>query len=864
MFQIKRIQFHEATKAATRSPASSSSHHVSLLSKKTPQEEEKSVVKKTEQRTTSYVSGNLWTLDPIRPLKSAEWLCDTLDLYSNHMLLSSKNGGEVGIGLNNLGNTCYLNSVLQLLMHAPPLVSYLLHNVHSDLRRGRGTLRRSRGGGGGGRNAPDDDDDENSGTRGDRSSVLSHLYNSGGGGGPRSNGGEKRKKRRGRGGVAGFDMLLLMERLCAKAHPRQHAAQQQQQHRTKKGKKKKHTKRNGGEDKYFRRNMSSSSSLRWTEPVDIVRRLRFIGRNFRLGRQEDAHEFLLHVLQAMQRACLTYQHGLKANLSNLMSETTMVYSLFGGYIRSRVSCARCAYDSDTFDSFVDLSLELTRQVDSVQDALHEFTSSELLDNDNRWHCPKCKRKVRASKHMGIHVAPPLLLLHLKRFRFGRYGNKINRFVRYPERLRLDPFTTTTSTTTTKKKKKKKKGRNGRAGGRGNDATDKAWQILNRRRGDDVVEDDDCSLDPSQRNAAAEYRLRSIVVHLGDSMGSGHYVAYVRDGHGSWYLCDDARVRPTSLKNVLHQKAYMLCYEKVRLPSLPEIAVNGAGAAIRKKEEAKEKRPIIERMKTTRVISSALVHNVTPEDIRDDRPLANESVTRHTPDGHDNISSSTTTGREGKSVDDDGSGDSSSEMSDVNDEEDVAPPAPLSKLLTQRPSASSLTRKPRGNSVSSTTSSVASSASPSFWKRCSGDLDSPSSRTMATFLAFKKKTLGTATKTVVDDISVAADEGVSTKTRRSDGEKIKITAYDDDDEAHEDDDDDSDDDDIQEDDDDSDDDDIQEDDDADDGSSISSVSLSSSSSSSDDDDEDDALPKFSSESVFLTGKRGRGLDVKKRL
>ena len=38
---------------------------------------------------------------------------------------------RLGAGLHNMGNSCFLNAVLQCLTYTPPLVNYLLSRAHS-------------------------------------------------------------------------------------------------------------------------------------------------------------------------------------------------------------------------------------------------------------------------------------------------------------------------------------------------------------------------------------------------------------------------------------------------------------------------------------------------------------------------------------------------------------------------------------------------------------------------------------------------------------------------------------------------------------------------------------------------------------
>eukprot|EP01046_Picozoa_sp_COSAG06_P072679 COSAG06_NODE_21376_length_759_cov_1.053030_1_plen_114_part_01 len=90
---------------------------------------------------------------------------------------------------------------------------------------------------------------------------------------------------------------------------------------------------------------SSAAGQGALKPTQMVLHVRTIGRQFRRGRQEDAHEFLRCLLDSMQAGCLKH-HQLGSGATKLprrVQETSAVHALFGGHTRSQIRCLRCGY-----------------------------------------------------------------------------------------------------------------------------------------------------------------------------------------------------------------------------------------------------------------------------------------------------------------------------------------------------------------------------------------------------------------------------------------------------------------------------------------------------------------------------------------
>ncbi|ESN92391.1 hypothetical protein HELRODRAFT_89553 [Helobdella robusta] len=275
-----------------------------------------------------------------------------------------------------------------------------------------------------------------------------------------------------------------------------------------------------------------------TEPIvpkEIVGNISLIGEHMQYGKQEDAHDFLLCLLNEMQNQLVL---GLKVD--QFIERTSAISKIFNGFLRSQIICQHCRTSSNNYEAFFNISLE-AGSADSVHGALRHFCAAEDMGNERWYSCDTCKSKQRATKHFTIHQMPNVLILQLKRYGLSNTdGYKISKHVTFEEHLDISSY---------------------------------------------VSSDGDASR-PSQ----TKYRLHGIVVHQGYSLGSGHYYAYAVDprvlSHKNgtefnqfnqyskrWLYANDSSVSVTDWENVKKAEAYLLFYAKVNTVNSHKIATS---------------------------------------------------------------------------------------------------------------------------------------------------------------------------------------------------------------------------------------------------------------------------------------------------
>lgn len=247
-------------------------------------------------------------------------------------------------------------------------------------------------------------------------------------------------------------------------------------------------------------------------PKRFVQRVKKQNELFRSYMHQDAHEFLNYLLNelvdilekeakasasanAVAQGNTGHQEkGINGTVNGSGNGCqqqpiiTWVHKLFQGTLTNETRCLCCETITARDETFLDLSLDI-EQNSSITSCLRNFSSTETLNAEDKFFCDKCCSLQEAQKRMKIKVAPRILALHLKRFKYieqlARY-KKLSYRVVFPLELKL------------------------------------------------------CNTTDDVPGSEAEYSLFAVVVHVGTGPNHGHYVSLVKS-HNHWLFFDDENV-----------------------------------------------------------------------------------------------------------------------------------------------------------------------------------------------------------------------------------------------------------------------------------------------------------------------------------
>lgn len=238
---------------------------------------------------------------------------------------------------------------------------------------------------------------------------------------------------------------------------------------------------------------------------------------------------------------IEWERYLKLNFS-------VIVDYFQGQYLSQLKCLECGMTSTTYNAFSILSLPIPERLNrdkvvTLAQCLDLFTDTELLDDDNKWHCPRCKRFTKLTKKISITRLPRVLIINFKRFQILMSGhfNKLETFVKYPvnETLDLTSYWPQVGTYVSKDHSMD---------------TAKEQQILS-------------TFPQRHQDPPFKYKLYGVVNHYGN-LTTGHYTAYVKKASDlkqrkEWCYFDDAKILyDCKVDQVMNKSAYCLFFQRI--------------------------------------------------------------------------------------------------------------------------------------------------------------------------------------------------------------------------------------------------------------------------------------------------------------
>ncbi|GET88275.1 ubiquitin hydrolase, putative [Leishmania tarentolae] len=268
-------------------------------------------------------------------------------------------------------------------------------------------------------------------------------------------------------------------------------------------------------------------------------------------------------------------------------ELTPLQVILQGKFGSLTACLECENVTARDEVFMDLSLE-TAQGMSLLRCLDHFGDPEYFWGENKLRCDECNMPVRAAKTIHVQQLPQYaLLIHLKRFQYDVKKQTFTKkadHVALPMQMDVEEYLTDPEVIEQSLRKEKLRSQKNT----GVDADSSTSSCNNSGSGQEHEANATSSRDtfkPASEEVRrklcgvarhkARFELTGFVAHIGEGPNSGHYFTCVRYGPQLWRRFDDETVStmaerdvkqyfgvPSDAVGVVTTTAYILLYERV--------------------------------------------------------------------------------------------------------------------------------------------------------------------------------------------------------------------------------------------------------------------------------------------------------------
>ncbi|KRX05578.1 hypothetical protein PPERSA_12756 [Pseudocohnilembus persalinus] len=257
-----------------------------------------------------------------------------------------------------------------------------------------------------------------------------------------------------------------------------------------------------------------------------------------------------------------------------------IESLSDDDLQSETICLKQLQNIDTENLYLNKQ-ELIQEFEQIYQPDYNFpyllvtdTNQQLITNE--WYCSKCKELRRASKKMEIQKLPKILILHFKRFKtngvasigtyfFSAGGQKINLQIDFPiQELDLTDYVHQPFQNQELQKQNSNNYSQNSLNGTNNSSSSKLKKNNQQSLQNTNQYNSNQSINQSknQQKQRQIYDLISVSNHYG-SMGGGHYTAYAKNSqYNKWIEYDDSSVSQISEDQIVTEASYV-CFYRLR-------------------------------------------------------------------------------------------------------------------------------------------------------------------------------------------------------------------------------------------------------------------------------------------------------------